>query len=150
MNVHKNKSGPAPGYNYVYNYLPPGLREMENSVKSGETNNGSQAAEDDDPMNYISSDPLGMIIDPVAGSHRPGELPNRKYLIGAVHLDWVVINGRPEIFEISVYVTDMTSLDMYIVTDALQKHQVCFSFKIKNLKTSVFLKFLPTSVKVGF
>jgi hypothetical protein len=91
-----------------------------------------------------------MIIDPVAGSHRPGELPNRKYLIGAVHLDWVVINGRPEIFEISVYVTDMTSLDMYIVTDALQKHQVCFSFKIKNLKTSVFLTFLPTSVKVGF
>jgi len=53
-----------------------------------------------------------------------GELPNRRYLIGAVHLDWVVINGRPEVFELSVYVTDMTSLDLYIVTDALQKHQV--------------------------
>jgi len=74
-------------------------------------------------MEYLSSDPLNRIIDPVAGSHRPGELPNRKYLLGSVHLDWVVINGRPEIFEISVYVTDMTSLDLYIVTDGLQKHQ---------------------------
>ena len=68
MSVHKNKSGPAPGYNYVFNYLPPGLREMENSLKSGEANNGSKATEDDDPTDYISSDPLNRIIDPVAGT----------------------------------------------------------------------------------
>lgn len=80
--------------------------------------------DEEDPTEYISSDPLNRIIDPVAGSHRPGELPHRKYLLGAVHVDWVVISGKPEIFELSVFVTDLTSLDMYIVTDALQKHQV--------------------------
>ena len=102
-----------------------GLRELENSVKSSNETSVAKSADDDDDdkMEYLSSDPLNRIIDPVAGSHRPGELPNRKYLLGSVHLDWVVINGRPEIFEISVYVTDMTSLDLYIVTDGLQKHQ---------------------------
>jgi hypothetical protein len=107
----------------VYNYLPPGLRELENSVKPSSATKPADET-DEDPSLYLSSDPLNRIIDPVAGSHRPGELPNRKYLIGSVHLDWVVINGRPEIFEISVYVSDMTSLDLYIVTEALQKHQV--------------------------
>ena len=102
-----------------------GLRESENSLKSASTENtGSNPTEDEDPTDYVSSDPLNRVLDPVAGSHRPGELPYRKYLVGAVHVDWVVINGRPEVFELSVYVTDMTSLDLYIMTDALQKHQV--------------------------
>ena len=131
----KNKSGPPSNINYVYNYLPPGLREMENSVKSSSVTKSADET-DEDPSQYLSSDPLNRIIDPVAGSHRPGELPNRKYLIGSVHLDWVVINGRPEIFEISVYVTDMTCLDLYIVSEALQKHQV--NKIINNFKLSYF------------
>ena len=109
-----------------------GLRESENGLKSTLVESAKQdQVDEEDGTSYISSDPLSRIIDPVAGSHRPGELPYRKYLIGAVHVDWVVINGKPEIFELSIYVTDMTSLEMYIITDVLQKHQVHWPYVVK-------------------
>jgi hypothetical protein len=53
---------------------------MENSLKTSESKPANDD-DDDDRSEYLSADPLNRIIDPVAGSHRPGELPYRKYLV---------------------------------------------------------------------
>ena len=52
-----------------------------------------------------------------------GRLPNRKYIIGSVFIEWECIEGgRPEVFEISVYFPNMESLTLYLVTKTMQGH----------------------------
>lgn len=52
------------------------------------------------------------------------ELPYRKYKIVAVHMDWIVINGVPQIFELSLYTKGKDPLDMYVVTDQIINQKV--------------------------
>jgi hypothetical protein len=46
---------------------------MENSLKLAPNEaTGSNPIEEEDLTDYVSSDPLNRVLDPVAGSHRPG------------------------------------------------------------------------------
>lgn len=126
---------PGTGGNIVFNYLPPGLREMENGIKyhqepqqqpSTSTSYYQPKRKNEVEEDWVSSttdlstDPMNIIINP-SGAAKAGELPNRRYLMGSVHLDWVVIKGKPQIFELSVYIAqEMGSLTLYVVTDGLQ------------------------------
>ena len=50
-------------------------------------------------------------------------LPNRKYIIGSVFVEWECIEGgRPEVFEISVHFPNMGSLILHLVTKTMQGH----------------------------
>ena len=52
-----------------------------------------------------------------------GGLPNRKYIIGSVFVEWECVEGgRPEVFEISVHFPNMESLTLYLVTKTMQGH----------------------------
>lgn len=156
---HGAAAGNAPPCNIVFNYLPEGLREMENRQQAGI---GSVEEEDKEagetaslwrsekkrlleegvtpksgpasslaPEERESTDPLNSILNPNAAtatatsSHkrvlRPNELPLRKYLTGCVHAEWVVVKGRPQVYEISVYMADMSSLSVYMVPDDLRR-----------------------------
>jgi hypothetical protein len=49
-------------------------------------------------------------------------LPSRKkYMFGCIHMEWVVIQGKPQVYEISLFMSDLTSLDLYIVPEALRR-----------------------------
>ncbi len=119
-------------YNVVYNYLPPGLREAEQGLAGNANhhvvNEMDNYQPEDNDNNMVSStttglseDPMNIIINPGAMMSKAGQLPRRKYFVGALHLDWVVVRGKPEIFEISLHLQDLSSLEVFAVTEALKK-----------------------------
>lgn len=42
-------------------------------------------------------------------------------MLGTIHAEWVELKGKPHLYELSVYMSDMTHLNLYIVTDGLAK-----------------------------
>ena len=127
------------GTNIVFNYLPPGLREMEEKSKrerDGGSDEKSGIEEGQTPSHKAelepeereSTDPLNSILKPSEDKVRdPNELPARKYLFGAVHVEWIVLNGKPQVYEISVFMGDMSSTTLYLVPDALQSQSETLS-----------------------
>ena len=136
------------GSNIVFNYLPPGLREME-ARKGGVPRgaNGQPAAEgygtmDDsdkfgdapapteelDPEVRDSTDPLNAILNPEMHEKDRNLLPaKKKYMFGTFHAEWVVMQGKPQVYSVSVYMSDLTSLDVYFVPEALKRNSELFS-----------------------
>lgn len=134
-----------PGCNVVYNYLPPGLREIENGLKKeGDGGTNGKASDGDGSGSYVeegltpkvngelapeekeSTDPLNSILRPgpsssTAGATKPDEMPSRKYLVGCFHTEWVVIKGKAQVYEISVFMSDMSSITVYTLTEDLKK-----------------------------
>lgn len=74
-------------------------------------------------MLELSEDPMNIIIDPHGLRTKTSSevMPMRKYLLGALHLEWVMFKGRPEIYEISLHMSDLSSLELFIVPDSLKK-----------------------------
>ncbi|TRY71216.1 hypothetical protein TCAL_16407 [Tigriopus californicus] len=125
-----------PGCNIVFNYLPPGLRESENQGQNGlisseDYDQNRLIDEGETPKNGApinaedkeSTDPLNSILNPQSteASSRSNEMPSRKYLLGYIHLEWVSIRGRPQIYEVSLQMSDMSSMNLYTMTEPLMK-----------------------------
>lgn len=122
--VQQNVGG-VKGFNVSYNYLPPGLRELEAGNRySKDTKEIFEANPQD-----LSEDPLNIIIDPYAGKKRdtankgPDVMPRRKYFIVAVHLEWIMFKGKPEVYEIGIHCQDMSKLELVIIPEALKVDQ---------------------------
>ncbi len=122
----------AAGANIIYNYLPPGLREMESQgLNSSEAEDSYVLEEGQTPQSAPgpsaedreSTDPLNSILNPAAPNvpAKPNELPPRKYLVGSVHAEWLTLLGKQHLYEISVYFSDMTSQTVYMVPEAMQR-----------------------------
>ena len=110
------------GFHISYNYLPPGLRESEANKYSKEVDQDTFIANPQD----LSEDPLNIIIDPYGARSVPKGsevLPKRKYFITAVHLEWIMFKGKPEIYEIGLYCQDMSKLELVIIPEALKVEQ---------------------------
>ena len=116
------------GFKVSYNYLPPGLRELEAGNKYSKD---STEVFMDNPQD-LSEDPLNIIIDPYAtvkskakfSSKGQAEvMPRRKYFIAAVHLEWIMFKGKPEIYEIGIHCQDMSKLELVIIPEALKVDQ---------------------------
>ena len=130
------------GSNIVFNYLPPGLREMEKEAsigRNGETG-AMTANNDDEEDSYVleegqtprsasapsaedreSTDPLNSILNPSGAPVKPNELPARRYMAGSVHAEWLTLRGRAHLYEISVYFSDLSSQTYYMMPEALQR-----------------------------
>ena len=131
------------GSNIVFNYLPPGLREMEARKGGAARNiNGHDTADDsekfgDTPMPLAgelepevreSTDPLNSILNPEMHEKDRNLLPARKkYMFGTFHAEWVVVQGKPQVYSVSLYMSDLTSLDVYFVPEALKRNAELFS-----------------------
>ena len=137
------------GSNIVFNYLPPGLREME--ARQGGKFNGQQSgggafaggaaddsekfgdapavpAEELEPEVRESTDPLNSILNPEMHEKDRNLLPaKKKYMFGTFHAEWVVVQGRPQVYSVSVHMADLTSLDVYLVPEALRRNAELFS-----------------------
>ena len=135
----------ADGSNIVFNYLPPGLREME-ARKGGKGRNGQPEAygpmddsekfgdapavptEELDPEVRASTDPLNAILNPEMHEKDRNLLPARKkYMFGTFHAEWVVMQGKPQVYSVSLHMSDLTSLDVYFVPEALKRNSELFS-----------------------
>ena len=136
---NKKPAPPKNSFNYVYNYLPDGLREMESKGKSSvdqatkgqdyfmEENTleaGKTPYTNNDPENKISTDPLNAILNPQAAESiaKPNELPRRHYMLGCFHLEWVMLKGKPQVYEINLFMSDHSNLTIFCVPDALKNH----------------------------
>ncbi len=135
------------GFNIVFNHIPPGLREMERKAsaatkrKNGEVGLTQSDLEEEEnsiledgqtpqvaaasvPAEVLeSTDPLNSILKP-AGDREPGkpnELPARRYLVGYIHAEWLTLRGRPHLYEVSVFFSDLSSMTVYMVPEAMQK-----------------------------
>ena len=136
----------ADGSNIVFNYLPPGLREME-ARKAGVARNANGQLEVDgtmddsekygdapvpaeelDPEVKESKDPLNAILNPEMHERDQNLLPaKKKYMFGTFHAEWVVMQGRPQVYSVSVYMSDHSSLDVYFIPEALKRNSELFS-----------------------
>lgn len=135
-----NKMVPPPkapsGSNIVFNYLPPGLRELEgsrgpsasdekvNTLEDGETPKASSVTKPN-PEDTESTDPLNLILNPGQSEalNSSNELPKRNYLVVTVHTEWVMLHGKPQVYEMSLYASDLSSCTMYCVPEAIQKDE---------------------------
>ncbi len=107
-------------YNVCYNYLPPGIREMETKTKfkPGTT----QGTFTDVPLDMeLSEDPMNIIIDP-SGHQRTNKetIPRRKYFVCSISIDFVHFKGKPQVYQLGIYGQDMSTLQLYIVPDELK------------------------------
>ncbi|CAB4068830.1 unnamed protein product [Lepeophtheirus salmonis] len=121
--------------NIIFNYLPPGLREAENSSfqpnvdpyveeksEKLETKSSNIPEKVKGNEEVLSTDPLNAVLNPPQDSLKPNQLPNRKYNLVTLHFEWVILKGIPQIYEISAYSSsDMSVLNLYIVTPSLMK-----------------------------
>ena len=118
------------GFKVSYNYLPPGLRELEAGNKYSKDSSAEVFV--DTPQD-LSEDPMNIIIDPYAAGKSRAKMsskgqaaevmPRRKYFIAAVHLEWIVFKGKPEIYEIGIHCQDMSKLELVIIPEALKVDQ---------------------------
>lgn len=117
-----NTSSAASNYNVSYNYLPPGLREMEQRKLAVDTT--ADKYYPNDLPTELSEDPLNIIIDPhglrTSKKATAETMPRRKYFVCAIHLEFIMFKGKAEIYEIGVYCQDLSSLELYIVPEALK------------------------------
>ena len=88
------------GYKVTYNYLPPGLRELEAATKyksdgkkgPGIPVNIQHIDGDLPPTIELSEDPMNIIIDP-QGIHTAAKadtMPRRKYFLAVVHIEFIM------------------------------------------------------------
>ena len=117
-----NSTAGGSHYNVSYNYLPPGLREMEAKKYTAESDTfvSSSTSEME-----LSEDPMNLIIDPNAMKSSKSEvMPKRKYFTVSLSLEWVMFRGKAQVYEICVQGQDMTTLELFIVPHALMKESV--------------------------
>ncbi|QQP51134.1 Hypothetical protein FKW44_012381, partial [Caligus rogercresseyi] len=143
--IQHHKKAP-PNYeqkvNIIFNYLPPGLREAESAASASQPPLCDPYVPEADSAGVVpaspqkqlpkeplfSEDPLNAVLnspkpsardDPQAS--RPNHLPNRKYNLVTLHLEWVVLKGIPQIYELSAYSSsDMSVLNLYCVPPCLK------------------------------
>ncbi len=120
------------GPNIVFNYLPPGLREMENKVHNGgpasdEVNSMLEAGETPKPSTEVpaedkeSTDPMNSILNPVVDDDAKRDLlPNRHYLFCCIHAEFIQLQGKSQLYELSVYAQDLTSLTVYVTPEPMK------------------------------
>ena len=120
-NANMHHGGGA-NFNVSYNYLPPGLREMESKKYAAESD-AFVSSTSENHMLDLSEDPMNIIIDPNAVKKNPKHevMPRRKYFIVSVHLEWIVFRGKTQVYEITLQGQDMTTLELYIIPHALMK-----------------------------
>ena len=133
-NQHASASGGGQ-YKVSYNYLPPGLREMENATKYKQTADESadfshfavttvdSVSKEDLPSNIeLSEDPMNIIIDPkgIHANQNKEIVPRRKYFVGSVSIEYILYKGKMEVYEISLFCQDMTSIELFVVPEALK------------------------------
>lgn len=92
----------------VFNYLPPGLREAEEELERLKATNGGFAK-------------VGRIEGQGSGK---GPAPAAKYMVGAVSLEWEVVECRSEVFEVDLHFPMMASdLTVRLVPDRLARRK---------------------------
>jgi len=126
----KDVSGQAPNdpAELQFNYLPEGLREEENKPSQPprqESNffNMEQAAVANRSFSSykrISLDEPG--LSPVSpDSSSKGSLARSKYLFGTFYIDTLLYQGSSYVYELGVYMSDSSSIEVYIVPTKLFK-----------------------------
>lgn len=121
----------AHSYRVAYNYLPPGLRELEAKSKFGPSSSMTASSSVSKGNNYmvdlpadieLSEDPMNIIIDPngVRTKVKGETIPRRKYFITSIHVEYVMCKGKPEVYEIGIYSQDMSKLELFVAPDALK------------------------------
>ena len=142
-------TGNGSHYHVSYNYLPPGLREME--AKKYVSNSSLESAGDA----YVSStselelsaDPMNSILDPnavIIKQSKKEVLPKKKYFTVALHLEWIMYRGKAQVYEICIQGQDMTNLELFVVPYDLKKEtelmeRLGFTFN-KNLDKYYFVQ----------
>lgn len=117
-------------YNVSYNYLPPGLREMEAkskfSVKKSTVSSTSAMTVDLPAHIELSEDPMNLIIDPqglrTVSSNKTETIPRRKYFIVSAHVEFVMFKGKPQIYELAFYCQDMSTMEVFVAPEELKNN----------------------------
>jgi len=126
----KDVSGQAPNdpAELQFNYLPEGLREEENRPSQPareESNffNMEQAAVAN--RSFSSYKRLSLdeqALSPVSpDSSSKGSLVRSKYLFGTFYIDTLLYQGSSYVYELGVYMSDSSSIEVYIVPTKLFK-----------------------------
>eukprot|EP00092_Neocalanus_flemingeri_P004867 GFUD01005237.1.p1 GENE.GFUD01005237.1~~GFUD01005237.1.p1 ORF type:complete len:1554 (+),score=557.90 GFUD01005237.1:650-4663(+) len=126
----KDASGQPPNdpAELQFNYLPEGLREEENRPTQParqESNffNMEQAAVAN--RSFSSYKRLSLdeqALSPVSpDSSSKGSLPRSKYLFGTFYIDTLLYQGSSYVYELGVYMSDSSSIEVYIVPTKLFK-----------------------------
>merc|ERR1719445_2983467 len=122
----KDNSGPAPTdpSELQFNYLPEGLREEERPgpVKRQESNffNMEQAAVANRSFSSYKRMSVDENLEPVSPDNK-GALPRARYLMGTFYVDTLLYQGSSYVYEIGVYMSDSSSIEVYIVPTKLTK-----------------------------
>ena len=122
----KDHSGPAPTdpSELQFNYLPEGLREEERPgpVKRQESNffNMEQAAVANRSFSSYKRMSVDENLEPVSPDSK-GALPRARYLMGTFYVDTLLFQGSSYVYEIGVYMSDSSSIEVYIVPTKLTK-----------------------------
>ena len=78
-------------YHVSYNYLPPGLREMEAKKYVGGLESDAYVSSTSELE--LSADPMNSILDPnavILKQSKKEVLPKKKYFTAALHLEWIM------------------------------------------------------------
>ena len=123
----KDHSGPAPTdpSELQFNYLPEGLREEERpgQVKRPESSNFfnmEQAAVANRSFSSYKRMSVDENLEPVSPDSK-GALPRARYLMGTFYVDTLLFQGSSYVYEIGVYMSDSSSIEVYIVPTKLTK-----------------------------
>jgi len=125
----KDNAGPGPNdpSELQFNYLPDGLREEESSggkpinYKRPESNffNMEQAAAANRSFSsYKSREDSN--VEPISPDNK-GSLSRARYLFGTFYVDTLLFQGSSYVYEIGVYMSDSSSIEVYIVPTKLTK-----------------------------
>eukprot|EP00090_Calanus_glacialis_P034363 TRINITY_DN5765_c0_g1_i1.p1 TRINITY_DN5765_c0_g1~~TRINITY_DN5765_c0_g1_i1.p1 ORF type:complete len:1490 (+),score=607.25 TRINITY_DN5765_c0_g1_i1:212-4471(+) len=130
--LQDGKDGPGQAPNdpaeLQFNYLPEGLREEENRPRQPvrqESNffNMEQAAVAN--RSFSSYKRLSLdeqALSPVSpDSSSKGSLARSKYLFGTFYIDTLLYQGSSYVYELGVYMSDNSSIEVYIVPTKLFK-----------------------------
>ena len=65
---------------------------------------------------------MNIIIDPQGlRTQVKGEtMPRRRYFLATVHIEFMMLKGKQEVYEISLFCQDMSSLELFIVPEAMK------------------------------
>ena len=65
---------------------------------------------------------MNIIIDPqgLRTAAKGETMPRRKYFFAAVHIEFMVFKGKQEVYEISLICQDMSSIEVFIVPEAMK------------------------------
>merc|ERR1719427_699720 len=126
----KDAPGQAPNdpAELQFNYLPEGLRDEENRPvqpprqESNFFNMEQAAAANRSFSSYKRLSLDEQALSPVSpDSSSKGSLPRSKYLLGTFYIDTLLYQGSSYVYELGVYMSDSSSIEVYIVPTKLFK-----------------------------